>query len=279
MTNETMKKYSPFLTLLRNMHPYRRGVGLCGILIAEYAALFVLYLLLSQHQIAIPELVLLLLFAVIVPRPGNAAVQDAHKMKGQQKRFAAFGYIGVFYILGKYLWSCSFLPDLLIAFDVCKEPELPQWLSLYDYDMTGTLACMALSVLILILSAPLGKHDRLPRVMFVRLPAKKKAFPVRLLLCAAEAALLTIPLFLLFDAAYVFIGNFGCYQTWEETLTQFMSGIRHTLAYYIGAAAEKIPAVWIAELIIREFQVYVYNRKYAHPDAAEYNPDAQTDPA
>ena len=279
MTNEAIKKDSPFLTLLRNMHPYRRGVGLCGILIAAYAVLYILYMLITAHQIAVPELVLLLLIAIIFPWHFRAAEQDAHKLKMQQKRFAAFGYIGVFYILGKYLWSCSFLPDLLIAFDVCKEPELPQWISLYDYDMTGTLACMALSVLILILSAPLGKHDRLPRVMFVRLPAKKKAFPVRLLLCAAEASLLTIPLLLLFDAAYVFIGNFGCYQTWEETLTQFMSGMRHTLAYYIGAAAEKIPAVWIAELIVREFQVYVYNRKQAHTDTAENNPDAQPDPA
>lgn len=261
------------------MHPYRRGVGLCGILIAAYAALFVLYLLLSQHQIAVPELVLLLLFAVIVPRPDHAAVQDERKMKGQQKRFAAFGYTGVFYILGKYLWSCSFLPDLLIAFDVCKEPELPQWISLYDYDMTGTLACMALSVLLLILSAPLGKHDRLPRVMFVRLPADKKKFPVRLLLYAAEAALLTISLRLLLIAAYDFIGNFGCYQTWEETLTQLMSSMRETLSYSIGESAGKILAVWIAELIIREYQVYVYNRKQAHTDAAENNPDAQTDPA
>lgn len=278
MTNETMKK-SPFLSLLRNMHPYRRGVGLCGILIAAYAASFVLYLLLSQHQIAVPELVLLLLFAFIVPRPDHAAVQDERKMKGQQKRFAAFGYIGVFYILGKYLWSCSYLPDLLIAFDVCKEPELPQWISLYDYDMIGTLACMALSVLLLILSAPLGKHDRLPRVMFVRLPADKKKFPVRLLLYAAEAALLTISLRLLLIAAYDFIGNFGCYQTWEETLTQLMSSMRETLSYSIGESAGKILAVWIAELIIREYQVYVYNRKQAHTDAAENNPDAQTDPA
>ena len=278
MTNETMKR-SPFLTLLRNMHPYRRGVGLCGILIAAYAALFVLYMLITAHQIAVPELVLLLLIAIIFPWHFRAAEQDERKMKGQQKRFAAFGYIGVFYILGKYLWSCSFLPDLLIAFDVCKEPELPQWISLYDYDMIGTLACMALSVLLLILSAPLGKHDRLPRVIFVRLPADKKKFPVRLLLYAAEAALLTIPLLLLFDAAYVFIGNFGCYQTWEETLTQFMSGMRETLSYSIGESAGKILAVWIAELIIREFQVYVYNRKQAHTDAAENNPDAQPDPA
>lgn len=85
MTNETMKKYSPFLTLLRNMHPYRRGVGLCGILIAAYAALFVLYLLLSQHQIAVPELVLLLI-AIIFPWHFRAAEQDAHKLKMQQKR-------------------------------------------------------------------------------------------------------------------------------------------------------------------------------------------------
>lgn len=277
MANEAIKKDSPFLTLLRNMHPYRRGVGLCGILIAAYAVFDILYRLMSAHQIAVPELVLLMLIAIIFPWHFRAAEQDAHKLKMQQKRFAAFGYIGIFYILGKYLWSCSFLPDLLIAFDVCKEPELPQWISLYDYDMTGTPACMALSVLLLILSVPLGKHDRLPRVMFVRLPAKKKAFPVRLLLYAAEAALLTIPLLLLFDAAYVFMGCFG-YGTWKETLTQFMSGMRHTLAYYIGAAAEKIPAVWIAELIIREFQVYVYNRKYAHPDAAARHPGAAVNP-
>lgn len=278
MTNETMKK-SPFLTLLRNMHPYRRGVGLCGILIAAYAVLYILYMLITAHQIAVPELVLLLLFAVIVPRPDHAAVQDERKLKGQQKRFAAFGYIGVFYILGKYLWSCSFLPELLIAFDVCKEPELPQWISPYDYDMIGTLASMALSVLILILSAPLGKHDRLPRVMFVRLPADKKKFPVRLLLYAAEAALLTISLRLLLVAAYDFIGNFGCYQTWEETLTQLMSSMRETLSYSIGESAGKILAVWIAELIVHEYQVYVYNRKQAHTDAAENNPDAQIDPA
>ena len=199
---------------------------------------------------------------------------------GQEQRlFQVPILLLILFLLGYLLVGTLGRPDLLIAFDVCKEPELPQWISLYDYDMIGTQACMALSVLILILSAPLGKHDRLPRVIFVRLPEKKKAFPVRLLLYAAEAALLTIPLLLLFDAAYVFIGNFGCYQTWEETLTQFMSGMRHTLAYYIGTAAEKIPAVWIAELIIREFQVYVYNRKQAHTDAAENNPNAQTDPA
>ena len=85
MTNETMKK-SPFLTLLRNMHPYRRGVGLCGILIAAYAVLYILYMLITAHQIAVPELVLLLLFAIIFPWHFRAAEQDAHKLKMQQKR-------------------------------------------------------------------------------------------------------------------------------------------------------------------------------------------------
>lgn len=262
MENETMKQNNSVVTFLRNMHPYDRGVGLCGVLIAGYAVLYILHMLIAEHQIAVPELILLLLIAIVFPWHFKAAEQDAHKQKAQQKRFAACGYIGIFYILVKFLWSC-FLPlDLLSAYDIYDLPELPQWLSLFDYDSLGTLGCMAISVLILFFSAPNGKRGRLPRVMFVRLPAAKKYVPVRLLLYALEAALLVFLLKVMVLAFYDFVGNIGN-ASWNDVWKAFISN----LPDYIETAVSKIPIVFILEMIAREYQVYVYNRKTAHPEA------------
>ena len=260
MENETMKQNNSVLTFLRDMHPYDRGVGLCGVLIAGYAVLYILHMLIAEHQIAVPELMLLLLLAIIFPWHFKAAQQDAHKQKTQQKRFAACGYIGIFYILVKFLWSC-FLPlDLLSAYDIYDLPELPQWLSLFSYDSLGTLGCMALSVLILFFSAPNGRHGRLPRILFVRLPRSKKALPVRLLLYALEAALLIcIPTFL-FCGTYDLIGNFGN-EPWRDSVQTFLSKLPGYLPDYLKDAVRIIPIFFVLELIAREYQVYVYNRK------------------
>ncbi|MBP0989335.1 MAG: hypothetical protein J6S92_13815 [Oscillospiraceae bacterium] len=171
----------------------------------------------------------------------------------------------------KSLWSC-FLPlDLLSAYDIYDLPELPQWLSLLSYDSLGTLGCMAISVLILFFSAPNGKRGRLPRVLFVRLPSAKKIFPVRLLLYALEAALLVFLLVSLKIASITFydcIGNFfDKYEPLRETLRVFIRNLSYYLPDYIGTDAPKIPIVFILEILVREFQVYVYNRKTAHPEA------------
>ena len=89
-------------------------------------------------------------------------------------------------------------------------------------------------------------------------------------LAGLEAALLVFLLTVMVLAFYDFVantffdfaGNIGN-ASWNDVWKAFISN----LPDYIETAVSKIPIVFILEMIAREYQVYVYNRKTAHPEA------------
>lgn len=51
----------------RIAHSYQTGLGICGIIVVVYAVIWILFTLLKHRQIAVPEIVLLLVMALLPP--------------------------------------------------------------------------------------------------------------------------------------------------------------------------------------------------------------------
>lgn len=193
---------------------------------------------------------------------------DERAKQVRHKWFAVCGYTGLFFILAKFLWSCTFLPELLTAFGIADDSLIPDWLSIGEVDQIHTLLIMALSVLILYIASPVGQHERPPRVLYFRLPCANRYIPVRLLMYAAEAAVLVLCTFGLFLITYDFMWCMWD-APWKEIFEDFADTIRYNLSYYAEFLMEKILTVFLIELVVREIQVFLYKRRTARMDAEE----------
>lgn len=195
---------------------------------------------------------------------------DERAKSAVQSWLAVCGYIGIYILLGRYLWLCI-QPEVWAEVCGIRLPfAVPDWVMLENFnDLFRILFLMLLSALILYIASPIGQRDYPPRAMFLPLPYRREQLPLRLLLYAGETLCLLLAQYLV----VILIRGIGYIDSsWRDILEGFAAEKADVLKSFVSTLLRVFPKVFVCDLILREAQVIFYRKKVERLDAAENEP-------